>query len=104
MENILPTAIIYCENNFTKVDGKTANGLVRHSKNFRITSVIDSSKKGLDSGFILDNKINQIPIFKNLREAINNEIKIPAERLPIAVAEKTMRSLNPWALNFSCSL
>ena len=35
---------------------------------------------------------------------LNNEIKIPADKLPIAVAEKTIRSLNPWALNFSCSL
>ena len=75
MGNILPTAIIYCENNFPKVNGKTANGLVRHSKGFRINSVIDSSKKGLDSGSILNNKINHIPIFEDLREAINNEIK-----------------------------
>ena len=26
-----PTAIIYCEGNFGRIDGKTANGLVRHS-------------------------------------------------------------------------
>ncbi|MAA67726.1 MAG: EBNA-1 nuclear protein [Deltaproteobacteria bacterium] len=77
LEIILPTAVIYCENNFSKVDGKTANGLIRYSKGFLITSVIDSSKKGLDSGLVLDNKINHIPIFENLREAVNNEIKIP---------------------------
>ena len=31
------------------------------------------------------------------------ETNIPAERLPIAVAENTTKSLNPCALNFSCS-
>ena len=30
------TAIIYCEGHFGKVDGKTANGLVRHSEKYKI--------------------------------------------------------------------
>ena len=38
-----PTAIVYCEGNFGKIDGKTANGLVRHSQAYRILSVIDST-------------------------------------------------------------
>ncbi len=39
---LTPTAIIYCEGNFNKADGNTANGLLRHSYNYCISSVIDS--------------------------------------------------------------
>ncbi|KZN30854.1 EBNA-1 nuclear protein [Pseudoalteromonas luteoviolacea CPMOR-2] len=67
--DIVPTAIIYCEANFTKSDGKTANGLIRHSSKFRILSVIDSEMAGLDSGLVLDNKRNGIPIYSSLNEA-----------------------------------
>ena len=44
------TAIVYCEGNFGAIDGKTANGLVRHSEKYEILSVIDSDKAGLDAG------------------------------------------------------
>lgn len=44
------TAIVYCENNFGTMDGKTANGLVRSSRKFEIVGVIDSKKAGLDAG------------------------------------------------------
>ena len=30
------TAIVYCEGNFVKIDGKTANGLIRRSEKYRI--------------------------------------------------------------------
>ncbi|WP_394128513.1 DUF1611 domain-containing protein [Vibrio hepatarius] len=74
---VIPSAIIYCENNFAKTDGKTANGLVRHSLNYRIQSVIDSEYAGLDAGEVLDNKKNGIPIVANIEEAI-----IEAESVP----------------------
>lgn len=49
--HILPkktkTAIVYCEGNFGAIDGKTANGLVRHSEKYEILSVIDSEQAGL---------------------------------------------------------
>lgn len=64
------TAIVYCEGNFAAIDGKTANGLVRHSEKYKILSVIDSEKSGLDSGTILDNKTNHIPICKDLADAL----------------------------------
>ena len=31
-----PTAVVYCEANFGRIDGKTANGLVRHSERYEI--------------------------------------------------------------------
>ena len=40
------TAVVYCEANFGAIDGKTANGLVRHSEKYEILSVIDSEKAG----------------------------------------------------------
>ncbi|MFA0473445.1 DUF1611 domain-containing protein, partial [Vibrio sp. 10N.222.51.E8] len=62
---VIPSAIIYCEGNFGKIDGKTANGLVRHSLSYRILSVIDSESAGLDAGEVLDKKANGIPILAN---------------------------------------
>ena len=57
-----PTAVVYCEGNFAQIDGKTANGLVRHSQAYRILSVIDSTYSGQDSGSVLDDVSNSIPI------------------------------------------
>jgi uncharacterized NAD-dependent epimerase/dehydratase family protein len=64
------TAIVYCEGNFGAIDGKTANGLVRHSEKYDILSVIDSEKAGLDTGFVLDDAPNGIPIYRDLAEAL----------------------------------
>ena len=72
-----PTAVIYCQGNFGKIDGKTANGLVRHSQAYRIVSVIDSCHDRKDSGLVLDNVANNIPIFGNLTNAVGNESVIP---------------------------
>ncbi len=72
-----PTAIVYCEGNFGQIDGKTANGLVRHSQAYRVLSVIDSELEGRDSGLVLDDTCNQIPIVENLEAAVTREAKIP---------------------------
>ncbi len=72
-----PTAVVYCEGNFAQVDGKTANGLIRHSQAYRIISVIDSDRRGQDSGIVLDGTANQIPILADLEAAVAREINIP---------------------------
>ena len=72
-----PTAIVFCEGNFVKVDGKTANGLIRHSQAYWIVSIIDSLHDGQDSGQVLDGLINNIPIFRDLRSAVMHEPRIP---------------------------
>ena len=64
------TAVVYCEANFGAIDGKTANGLVRHSEKYKILAVIDSEKNGLDSGSVLGEEPNGIPICRNLADAI----------------------------------
>ncbi len=60
------TAIVYCEANFGALDGKTANGLVRHSETYEILSIIDSEQAGLDSGVVLGDEPNSIPIFSSV--------------------------------------
>ncbi len=67
-----PTAIVYCEANFNKTDGKTANGLVRYSERYQILSVIDSEQAGLDTGMVLDEWPNGIPVLADLQAALNN--------------------------------
>ncbi|WP_409526203.1 DUF1611 domain-containing protein [Nitrincola sp. MINF-07-Sa-05] len=64
------TAVVYCEANFAGIDGKTANGLVRHSQKYNILSVIDSQKAGLDTGMVLDGQPNGIPIHASLADAL----------------------------------
>ena len=76
-EEAAATAIVYCEANFGSLDGKTANGLVRHSEKYRILAVIDSEKAGKDAGAILDNTPNGVPICRNLAEAISNLQDLP---------------------------
>ncbi|WP_028772015.1 DUF1611 domain-containing protein [Shewanella waksmanii] len=73
----VPSAIIYCEGHFGKNDGKTANGLVRHSHYYRILSVIDSQCAGLDSGEVLDDQKNGIPVVANINEAMINAKTTP---------------------------
>jgi uncharacterized NAD-dependent epimerase/dehydratase family protein len=64
------TAIVYCEANFGAPDGKTANGLVRHSETYEILSVIDSAQAGLDAGSVLGEKPNGIAVCRDLAEAV----------------------------------
>ncbi|MFT4538705.1 MAG: putative NAD-dependent epimerase/dehydratase family protein [Planctomycetota bacterium] len=71
------TAVVYCEAHFGAVDGKTANGLVRHSEKYTILSVIDSEKTGLDAGAVLDGVPNGIPICRDLEEALARADKLP---------------------------
>lgn len=71
------SAIVYCEAQFGEQDGKTANGLVRHSEKYDILSVIDSHHAGADAGALLDGTVNGIPILASLAEAITHAGNIP---------------------------
>lgn len=73
----VPTAVVYCEANFGAIDGKTANGLVRHSEKYEILSVIDSEQAGLDAGVVLDGKPNGIPVCRNLADALTFTESVP---------------------------
>ena len=73
----LPTAVVYCEANFGAMDGKTANGLVRHSERYEIVAVIDSDKVGLDAGEVLGDAPNGIPIRRDLDDVIAGASRVP---------------------------
>lgn len=72
------TATVYCEGNFGAIDGKTANGLVRHSERYEILSVIDSEKAGRDAGEVLGEPANGIPVWASLDEAVARAGHMPA--------------------------
>ena len=63
-------AIVYCEGAFNTPNGKTAHGLVRFTKRYRVRAVIDSNYAGQDTGEILDGKKNNIPVVANLADAL----------------------------------
>ncbi len=71
------TAVVYCEGNFGAVDGKTANGLVRHSELYEIRAVIDSKQAGLDAGLALGEEANGIPICSDLADALAQGERVP---------------------------
>lgn len=71
------SAIIYCEGQFGEQDGKTANGLVRHSEKYEILSVVDSRQAGADAGAFLDGTANGIPVLASLTQAISHAGHVP---------------------------
>jgi uncharacterized NAD-dependent epimerase/dehydratase family protein len=68
-------AIVYCEGSFGSLNGKTAHGLVRYTKRYRVLSVIDSCHAGKDAGKMLDGKSRGIPIFGSLDNAYGASLK-----------------------------
>lgn len=71
------TAVVYCEGNFGRQDGKTANGLVRHSEKYEILSVIDSTRAGQDAGSVLDGVATGVPVVADLARAIDHAGHVP---------------------------
>ncbi len=67
-----PTAVIYCEGHFARIDGKTANGLVRSSERYRILAVIDSTVEGADAGLALGGAFAGIPVLGSLTEVMSH--------------------------------
>ncbi|MDI5983395.1 DUF1611 domain-containing protein [Halomonas sp. M4R5S39] len=71
------SAIVYCEGNFARIDGKTANGLVRSSERYRILSVIDSTLAGEDAGIALGEAAAGIPLVADLTAALAATDNLP---------------------------
>jgi uncharacterized NAD-dependent epimerase/dehydratase family protein len=78
MASTKETALIYCEQQFSLVDGKTAAALIRHSELYTIVGVIDSLLAGKDAGEELGGEKSGIPIFTNLEEALSKLPEIPS--------------------------
>jgi len=63
-------AVVYCEGAFGTPNGKTAHGLVRHGKRFRVLAVIDSAHAGEDAGAVLDGAPIGVPVVADLASAL----------------------------------
>lgn len=63
-------AIVYCEGAFGTPNGKTAHGLVRRTRRYRVAAVVDSRRAGADAGDALDGRPNGIPIVADLDRAL----------------------------------
>lgn len=70
-------ALILCEGAFGTGDGKTANGLVRHTDRYQILGVLDSRLAGRDAGEVLGGRHSKIPIFGSLAEALRQVTEVP---------------------------
>src|SRR5262245_33169231 len=64
------TAVVLCEGSFAHTGGKTAHGLVRHTRRYAVRAVIDSRLAGHDAGEVLDGRAAGIPIVADLAAAI----------------------------------
>ena len=80
-------AIVYCEGAFNTPNGKTAHGLVRFTRRYRVLSVVDSRYAGRDAGDVLDGTPREIPVYATLADAVQAAMAIaPATHLVIGIA------------------
>jgi len=81
-------AIVYCQGAFATPNGKTAHGLVRRTRRYRVLSVVDSRYAGNDAGKVLDGKARDIPVYENLGAAVDAALSQgnPATHLVIGLA------------------
>ncbi|MFP3872529.1 MAG: DUF1611 domain-containing protein [Candidatus Natronoplasma sp.] len=70
-------ALIFAEGEFGKIDGKTANGLVRFSEKYEIIGVLDSTNERAFASEVFEDVEKRIPIFDDLEEALKNLEKKP---------------------------
>ncbi len=80
-----PRAIVYCDAQLGRIDGKTANGLVRHSERYEIIAVIDHTQAGRDAGEVLEEAPNGIMCCVDLDAAITTAGR-PPDLLIVGVA------------------
>ena len=64
------SAIVFADRLYNCADGKTAHGLIRYSKRYKITCVVDSTLPEGDAAKILDGVKKGIPLFNDLDKAL----------------------------------
>ncbi len=64
-------ALVLCEGSYGSGYGKTAHGLVRFTRRYRVRAVIDSTLAGRDAGTVLDGRPRGIPIVADLSEGLS---------------------------------
>ena len=63
-------AIVYADGAFNTPNGKTAHGLARFTRRYRVIGIIDRQYAGQDSGEVLDGRPNGIPVYSCLQDAL----------------------------------
>jgi len=81
-------AVVYCEGAFGTPSGKTAHGLVRRTRRYRVLSVVDSRRAGEDAGRALDGRERGIPVVADVAAAVARAAAAgtPATHLVIGLA------------------
>jgi len=81
-------AIVYCEGAYNTLNGKTAHGLVRFTRRYRVVAVVDSRHAGQDAGETIDGKANGIPVTASIEDALTlgRQAGTPATHLVIGIA------------------
>ena len=94
-------AIVYCAGAFNTTYGKTAHGLVRFTKRYRVMSVVDSRYAGQDAGEVLEGKANNVPVKSSIQEAVKaaQSTENPATHLVIGLAPDGGRLSPPVRLD-----
>ena len=69
--NVEGRAVVYCQGAFSTTYGKTAHGLVRHTRRYEVKTIIDANCAGRDAGELLDGRARGIPIVSSLLERAN---------------------------------
>jgi uncharacterized NAD-dependent epimerase/dehydratase family protein len=62
-------AIVYCQGAYRTPNGKTAHGLVRFTRRYRVLAVVDADCAGKDAGMLLDGTDRGIPLCADIQEA-----------------------------------
>ena len=90
-------AIVYCEGAFDSTYGKTAHGLVRHTRRYCVTGVIDSALVCRDAGEFLDGRPAGIPVLPDLPSAMESAERAgtPASHFVIGIAPDGGRLSSP---------
>jgi uncharacterized NAD-dependent epimerase/dehydratase family protein len=81
-------AIVYCEGAFNTLNGKTAHGLVRFCRRYRVVAVVDSRHAGQDAGQVLDGRSVGIPVVTSIEAALETALAAgqPATHLVVGIA------------------
>lgn len=79
-------ALVYCQGSFSNPNGKTAHGLVRFTRRYRVLAVIDRSCAGHDAGLLLDGRASGIPIVPTVKQALLRDFERRPTHLVIGLA------------------
>ena len=64
------TAIVICDGLFATANAKTAHGLVRGTRRYRVLAVVDAPTAGRDAGEVLDGTRRGIPVYASIPDSL----------------------------------